>query len=87
MPHEYNPYYYFPHKTPQGKFVILIITSGRILRWPYSRHSEEPKYATRKDAEKIIQEYLKFANTSKYTKIKRCINEFEVVDLITDINK
>ena len=65
-------------KHPDGKFWIVIVTSGRGLRWPYSRDSEEPKYKTKKEAESILKAYIKFTDTNKY---KRYIEEFEIVDI------
>lgn len=70
-----------PERTKKGTFFVLIVTSGRILRWPYSRTSEPPMYAKRKDAERIIKAYLSFAENTRMTRIKRTIEEFEVVEL------
>ena len=80
-------YSWLPKKHNQGRFCILIITSARYLRWPYARNLEEPKYNTRKDAEIVLKAYIKFANNSSMTKIKRCENEFEIIDITESINK
>lgn len=74
-------YPYLPYKHSKGTFCILIITSGRILRYPYSRFSEEPKYKTRQDAEIILKAYLHFTNNNRNTKIKRQICEFEIINV------
>jgi hypothetical protein len=75
-----------PHKHSNGKFIILIIPSAKYLRWPYTRKDkEDPKYDTRKDAEKIIKAYIRFANNRN--RYKRFQNEFQVIDLTEDINK
>lgn len=70
-----------PERAKKGTFFILIITSGRILRWPYSRISEPPMYLKRKDAERVLKAYVKFAENTSMTRIKRTIEEFEVVEL------
>jgi len=70
----------------QGTFFVLIITSGRILHWPYAAKSENPMYKTRQDAEYIAKEYVKFANSTSIRKFGkkahlRYIEEFEICDI------
>lgn len=69
-----------PARKKDGKFYILILTSGRILRWPYRKESDPPMYETRKDAAKVLKRYVRFANNMDRTRIKRTIEEFEVVE-------
>lgn len=69
-----------------GNFYILIVTSGNILKWPFSRFSDPPKYKTKDQAQKTIQDYVKFSNGCDDTKYKRVEAEFEVV-AVKDYNK
>jgi hypothetical protein len=69
-----------PAKSSDGKYCILIVTSSRILRWPYRATENAPMYNTRKDAEKILKAYVTFANNNRDTHIKRMIEEFEIVE-------
>ena len=64
-----------------GNYYILIITSGRTLRWPYSKFSDPPKYNTIEEAQETIKKYVKFCNACVDTKYKRVEAEFEVVSV------
>ena len=76
-----DPREFLPKRDPKGIFFVLIITSGRVLRWPYRKEADPPMYLTRKDAERILKSYVAFANNSSMTRIKRTPEEFEVVEL------
>ena len=70
-------------KYSKGKFFITIVTSGKHLHWPYSAKSPPPYYLSQKDCEKVIKDYVKFANTIDIRKGKqpRFESEFEVVKI------
>lgn len=70
--------YNLPGRTRDGKFYVLIITSGRELRWPYRAKDDTPRYKTREEAEKILKAYVKFANKQGKNRIEA---EFEVMEL------
>ncbi len=72
-----------PERVKDGKFCVLIITSGRVLHWPYRAKDDNPMYKTRKDAEKILKAYVKF--TEEVDEKPRLLCEFEVVEL--DVKK
>lgn len=72
--------------TGAGEYYVLIVTSGNILKWPYSRFSKPPQYKTQEQAQKVIKDYVKFANDCDDTKYKRVEAEFEVV-AVKDYNK
>ena len=70
----------------EGKYYILIITSGNLLKWPYSRFSKAPQYKTVEAAQKTIRDYVKFSNSCDTSKYKRVEAEFEIVE-VKDYNK
>jgi hypothetical protein len=65
----------------KGDFYILIVTSGRLLKWPYSRFSDPPQYQNRGQAIKVIKDYINFCNICDDTKYKRVEAEFEVIEV------
>jgi hypothetical protein len=70
-----------PSRSSDGKYCVLIVTSSRILRWPYRAVDDPPRYKTKKEAEKILKAYLSFSNNNSRATIKRVIEEFEIVEL------
>jgi hypothetical protein len=70
-----------PSRSTNGKYCVLIVTSSRILRWPYRAVDDPPMYKTKKEAERILKAYIAFANNNSMTMIKRVIEEFEIVEL------
>lgn len=75
-----------PERNAAGKFFVLIVTSARILRWPYRATEPAPMYNSFTEAEKILKAYLVFANNNHGITGKRYPEEFEVVEL-TEENK
>ena len=71
-----------PERSPNGKYHVLIITSGRILRWPYRASDPPPKYKTKEEAKKVIKEYVKF--TENMDRTPRLTEEFEIIEVSTE---
>ena len=75
-------------KHPEGRFMVLIIATGRILRWPYSSKSFDPRYQTEAECKLLITGFIKWANknikNSLFFKTKRYENEFTIVNMDED---
>ena len=77
-----------PKRYDKGTFYVLIITSGRCLRWPYRSISDPPMYKTQEQAQKVLEAYVKFSAKSNHNKIaNRLAEEFEVVEFTGKISE
>jgi len=70
---------YLPHRSKDGTFCVLIITSGRVLHWPYRAKDDNPMYKTRNEAKRVLKAYVKFTEEMDARPRLEC--EFEVVEL------